>query len=94
MAVRRATSASPGNLNVTDGVTFAFTGATSTPAVIFVEQGYYFCVPSGWSGTWTPSKGAAGNWSFSPANYAATVTEDVSGYHFVATPLVVATSTP
>jgi hypothetical protein len=61
--------------------------------VIFVEQGYYFCVPSGWSGTWTPSKGAAGNWSFSPASYAATVTSDLTGYHFVATP-VIATNTP
>ena len=80
-----------GNLNVTDGVTFAFTAATSTPAVIFVEQGYYFCVPSGWSGTWTPSKGAAGNWSFSPAAYSATVTADLAGYHFVGVPLVATT---
>lgn len=83
-----------GNLNVTDGVKFAFTGASSSPAVVFVEQGYYFCVPSGWSGTWTPSKGAAGNWSFSPASYAATVTQDLTGYHFVATPLIAPTATP
>lgn len=83
-----------GNLNVTDGVSFAFSGAPSTPTVIFVEQGYYFCVPSGWSGTWTPSKGAAGNWGFTPANYAATVTQDLTGYQFVAAPLVLATATP
>jgi len=80
-----------GNLNVTDGVAFAFTAATSTPAVIFVEQGYYFCVPSGWTGTWTPSKGAEGNWTFSPAAYSATVTTDLTGYHFVATPLIATT---
>ena len=83
-----------GSINVTDGVTFAFTAATSTPAVIFVEQGYYFCVPTGWSGTWTPSKGAPGNWSFSPASYAATVTSDLPAYNFIGTPLVATTPAP
>jgi hypothetical protein len=83
-----------GNLNITDGVIFTFTNATSTPGVIFVEQGYYFCVPSGWSGTWTPSKGAAGNWTFTPQSYSQTVTSDLTGYHFVATPLIGTTAGP
>jgi len=58
-------------------VTISFSTANSTPAVAYTASGYSFSVPSGWSGTITPSKGNPGNWSFDPSSWTFTnVTSD------------------
>jgi hypothetical protein len=57
-----------GTFNVAE-VTLAFSNATSTPVVNYSANGYTFSVPSGWTGTITPTKGAPGNWSFDPPSW-------------------------
>ncbi|MFH1185963.1 MAG: NBR1-Ig-like domain-containing protein [Chloroflexota bacterium] len=65
-----------GTLNVGE-VTISFSSASSTPTVTYTSGGYSFTVPSGWSGTITPSKGNSGNWSFDPSSWTFTnVTSD------------------
>jgi hypothetical protein len=57
-----------GTFNVAE-VTLSFSNASSTPAVNYTANGYTFSVPSGWTGTISPSKGAPGNWSFDPSSW-------------------------
>ena len=54
-----------GSFNVSE-VTLEFSNATTTPTVSYSSSGYSFTVPSGWSGTITPTKGNPGHWIFDP----------------------------
>jgi hypothetical protein len=49
-------------------VTLDFSGASTTPTVSYSGSDYSFTVPSGWSGTLIPSKGACGKWTFDPSS--------------------------
>ncbi len=67
-----------GSLGAVD-VTLDFSGASSVPTVSYSGQDYSFVVPSGWSGTITPSKGNPGHWQFDPSSKTFTnVTKDRS----------------
>lgn len=68
-------------------VTLTYTGSTSGTTTSDSNGNYAISVPSGWSGTITPSKGKPGHWVFSPSSKTFTnVTSDKS-FDFVATPV-------
>lgn len=79
-----------GTFNVAE-VTVNFSNASSIPAVNYSANGYTFSVPSGWTGTIFPSKGASGNWSFDPSSWTFTnvtsnQTRDFTGVPTTPTP--------
>lgn len=81
-----------GSFNVEE-VTLDFSGASSIPSVSYSGTDYSFNVPSGWSGTITPSKGNPGHWTFDPSSKTFTnVTKDKT-QDFTAVP-VTPTPTP
>ena len=81
-----------GSFNVEE-VTLDFSGASSVPTVSYTGTDYSFNVPSGWSGTITPSKGNPGHWTFDPSSKTFTnITKDKT-QDFTAIP-VTPTPTP
>jgi hypothetical protein len=79
-----------GAFNVAE-VAINFSNASSIPAVNYSANGYTFSVPSGWTGTIAPSKGASGNWSFDPSSWTFTnvtsnQTRDFTGIPTTPTP--------
>ncbi len=54
-----------GSFNVSE-VTLQFQTNNTVPTVTYSGDSYSFIVPSGWSGTITPTKGNPGHWEFTP----------------------------
>ncbi len=72
-----------GSVNVAD-FTLEFDTINAVPTVTYTSGGYSFSVPSGWSGTITPTKGNPGHWMFTPTsktftNVSSNQTQDFTG---------------
>ncbi len=80
-----------GSLNVGE-VSMNFSGTSSTPTVTYFTGGYSFAVPSGWSGTISPSKGNPGHWVFTPSSQTFTNVTTNQVQNFTAVPVTPTTN--